>query len=407
MNKKKFTILSPRLGPVQTELYRQVFAGAGYRVKIVEDTQEGVAVGVRYVNQDACYPVILIVGMLVHELLTGNYPKDRVAVFISQTEGICRGANYPAFLRRALQKIGYGEIPIIPLGFFNYEKSPVVKINTRMLLKLAKATVLSDVLTKLWFHGRAYECHKGDSDRALSLCLEKAYPQMKSALPFGFREFIDQAAAEFDRIEKENIRKPVVGIVGEVYLKYNTFGNFQLAERLLALGAEVVVPDMYTFVQFMLLHTTIYHERFGNYPLIFRYHRIQIGVLQFYADIGNRVLDRYGGLRIGGSIHQMRKAVQPVLSDANIQGEGWYLPGKILEYCGQGITDIVCVQPFGCLPGHIVGRGTIKRIRELCGDITILPLDFDPDLSILALDSRLRLLISHASSSSQAKERKS
>jgi len=401
MNKKAFTILSPRMGPIQTELYRQVFVGEGYRIKILEDTKEGVRTGVQYVNQDACYPVVLIVGMLVHELLAGDYPKDQVGVFISQTEGICRGANYPVFLRRALDKIGYGDIPVIPLGFFNYEKSPVLRINTRVLLKLAKATVLSDFLTKLWFHGRAYEKNQGDSDEKLSQCLEAAFPQMRLFLPCGFRTYVAWAAAEFNSIDKNERKKPAVGIVGEVYLKYNVFGNYRLAERLLEMGAEVVVPDMYTFVQFMLLHTTIYHERFGMFPFISRYHRIQVEILQFYASIANRELYRYGGLRIGGSIHQMRRAVKQVLSDANIQGEGWYLPGKIMEYCDKGVRSFVCVQPFGCLAGHIVGRGTIKRLKELYGDISILPLDFDPDLSVTAMDMRLRLLMS------QAKERNS
>ena len=397
--KKDYTILCPQMAPIHFELLETAMRTAGYNLVLLREcTQKTVETGLKYVNNDACYPSILVTGQMIEALESGKYDPNKTALIMSQTGGGCRATNYIGFIRKALKDAGYPNIPVISFNVVGMEKVPGFKLTIPLLEKLLRGVLYGDLLQKMLTKNRAYEKNKGETQALFDKWMEKCKEILKNGNSKEFKQSIYDIVDDFEKIELDTFsEKPRVGIVGEVLIKYHPFGNNFVADLLEKEGAEVVLPDFMGFIKFMATHKVTFNSLLRTNPIIAKISKAAISLIDILEKDSKEALAKSKKDYLPPcNIWHLESTVKDILSIGNQTGEGWFLTAEMIEYIEHGIPNIVCVQPFACLPNHVVGKGVIKTIREKYPNANISPIDYDPGASESNQTNRIKLLMTVA-----------
>ena len=397
--KKDYTILCPQMAPIHFELLETAMRTAGYNLVLLREcTQKTVETGLKYVNNDACYPSILVTGQMIEALESGKYDPNKTALIMSQTGGGCRATNYIGFIRKALKDAGYPNIPVISFNVVGMEKVPGFKLTIPLLEKLLRGVLYGDLLQKMLTKNRSYEKNKGETQALFDKWMEKCKEILKNGNSKEFKQSIYDIVNDFEKIELDtSIEKPKVGIVGEVLIKYHPFGNNFVADLLEKEGAEVVLPDFMGFIKFMATHKVTFNSLLRTNPIVAKISKAAISLIDILEKDSKEALGKSKKDYLPPcNIWHLENTVKDILSIGNQTGEGWFLTAEMIEYIEHGIPNIICVQPFACLPNHVVGKGVIKTIREKYPNANISPVDYDPGASESNQTNRIKLLMTVA-----------
>ena len=397
--RKDYTILIPQMAPIHFELLEAGVKSEGYKVELLRDcTPHTVETGLKYVNNDACYPSILTTGQMVEALESGKYDVNKTALIMSQTGGGCRATNYIGFIRKALKDAGYPQVPVISFNIVGMEKMPGFKLTLSLVEKLLRAVVYGDLLQKMLTKNRAYEINKGKTQKLFDSWLEKCKKLVQKSTNKEFKQSIYDIVNDFEKIELDtSVKKPKVGIVGEVLIKYHPYGNNFVADKLEEEGAEVILPDFMGFIKFMLTHKITFNSLLKVSKTKAKISKMAIKIVDILEkDVVTALKNSKKDYLLPCDIFQLETKVKDVLSIGNQTGEGWFLTAEMIEYIEHGIPNIICVQPFACLPNHVVGKGVIKSIRSMFPNANIAPVDYDPGASESNQTNRIKLLMTVA-----------
>ena len=406
--KKDYTILIPQMIPIHFELLETAVRSCGYNVELLREcTSHTVETGLKYVNNDACYPSILTTGQFIEALQSGNYDVNKTAIIMSQTGGGCRATNYIGFIRKALKDAGFGQVPVISFNLVGMEKNPGFKLTPKLLGQLIKSILLGDLMQKLLHKNRAYEITKGESDALYKKWLDKSKEIIENGSTSDVKKAVYEMVEDFEKIELDtSVEKPKVGIVGEVLIKYHPFGNNFVAELLEKEGAEVVLPDFMGFVKFMATHKITFNQLLNTNKTSAKISKIAIKLINLMEKDTVKALSKSKkNYLMPCDIWHLEDKVKDILSIGNQTGEGWFLTAEMIEYIENDIPNIVCVQPFACLPNHVVGKGVIKTIREKYPMANITPVDYDPGASETNQANRIKLLMTVAKDNLKMKQK--
>ena len=397
--KKDYTILIPQMAPIHFELLESAVKASGYKVELLREcTEHTVETGLKYVNNDACYPSILTTGQMIEALQSGKYDLNKTALIMSQTGGGCRATNYIGFIRKALKDAGFENVPVISFNVVGMEKMPGFKITAPLVERLLKMVVYADLLQKMLTKNRAYEVNKGETQKLFDEWMSKCKKLLEKSTMKEFKQSIYDIVNDFEKIELDtSIPKPKVGIVGEVLIKYHPFGNNFVADKLEEEGAEVILPDFMGFIKFIATHKITFNELIKTGSMKASIFKTAIKLIDLLEkDVRIALSNSKKGYLMPCDIWKLEDKVKDVLSIGNQTGEGWFLTAEMLEYIEHGIENIVCVQPFACLPNHVVGKGVIKTIRNKYPYANISPIDYDPGASEANQTNRIKLLMTVA-----------
>lgn len=397
--RKTHTILCPQMSPIHFNILEPAFNAAGYKLEVLpNDNKEAVDVGLKYVNNDACYPSLMVVGQVMQALLSGKYDLEHVAIIMSQTGGGCRASNYIGFIRRALEKAGMSHIPVISINLSGLEGNPGFKITLDLAKRLAYACVFGDIFMKCVYRMRPYEVKKGSADRLHrkweKVCID--FVSDKRLSHTKFKQICRTIIRDFDRLPIRDVKKPRVGIVGEILVKFLPAANNKLAELLEKEGAEPVVPDLIDFMQYCFYNQNFKAEQLGTKKSTAVMANAGIKAIEWLRSAASAEFEKSKHFDPPAKIEDLAKMAEPIVSIGNQTGEGWFLTGEMMELIHNDAKNIVCTQPFGCLPNHIVGKGVIKEIRRECPDANIVAIDYDPGASEVNQLNRIKLMLSTA-----------
>ncbi len=405
--RKDYTILIPQMAPIHFELLETAVASSGYKVELLREcTNHTVETGLKYVNNDACYPSILVTGQMIEALQSGKYDLNKTALIMSQTGGGCRATNYIGFIRKALKDAGFENIPVISFNLVGMEKMPGFKLSIPLLDRLLKMVVYGDLLQKLLTKNRAYEKNKGETQKLFDEWMIKCKKLLVKSSNKEFKQSIYDIVNDFEKIELDtSIEKPKVGIVGEVLIKYHPFGNNFVVNLLEKEGAEVVLPDFMGFVKFMVTHKITFNQLLNTNKTSSKICKIAIKLIDILEKDVKIALSKSNKNYLQPcNIWHLENQVKNILSIGNQTGEGWFLTAEMIEYIENDIPNIICVQPFACLPNHVVGKGVIKTIRNKYPDANITPVDYDPGASETNQTNRIKLLMTVAKDNLKTKQ---
>ncbi|MBQ7841094.1 MAG: 2-hydroxyacyl-CoA dehydratase [Lachnospiraceae bacterium] len=398
--RKDYTILCPQMSPIHFELLEPAFNACGYHFEVLpNDNRQAIDTGLKYVNNDACYPSLLVVGQIMDALLSGKYDLHKTAVIMTQTGGGCRATNYIGFIRRALEKAGMEYIPVISLNMSGLESNPGFKLSADMLVRAAFGAIFGDIFMRCVYRMRPYEKVPGSVNELHRKWAEKckAFVSTKK-LPnyFTFRKMCRQIVEDFDRIEITDEKKPRVGIVGEILVKFAPAANNHLVDLLESEGAEAVVPDLVDFMLYCFYNQIYKADQLGTSKKTAFISNLGIQALEMVRSSARQAFEKSKHFDPPAHIKDLVAYAEPIVSIGNQTGEGWFLTGEMVELIHSGATNIVCTQPFGCLPNHVVGKGVIKELRHRYPESNIVAIDYDPGASEVNQLNRIKLMLSTA-----------
>ncbi len=397
--KKDYTILCPQMSPIHFGLLEEVFRREGYNVEIMDnDGRAAVDMGLKYVNNDACYPSLMVVGQVMLAVHSGKYDMNKTAFLMTQTGGGCRATNYIGFIRRALAKAGYPHVPVISLNLSKLEANPGFKISFSMLVRGVYAALLGDLFMRVVYRTRPYELEPGSVNALHKKWEEKALALIDSK-HVSFRKYsrmCKDIVADFDAIPLKDIQKPRVGVVGEILVKYMPAANNHLVDLLEAEGAEAVVPDLIDFMNYCFFDQIFKADNLGCSKRSKYLCKLAIKGIDLLRKPSVKAVKKSSRFIPPANIYETAERAKDIVSLGNQTGEGWFLTGEMLELISTGTPNVVCAQPFACLPNHIVGKGVIKEIRHQYPDANIVAIDYDPGASEVNQLNRIKLMLSTA-----------
>ncbi len=393
--RKEYTILTPQMSPIHFDILGPALASCGYNIEVLPSDSSCVDYGLKYVNNDACYPSLIVVGQFMQALMSGKYDLNKTALIITQTGGGCRATNYIGFIRRALENAGMGQIPVISMSA-GIEKNPGLDINMKMLHRALQALIYGDVFMRVLYKTRPYEKVKGSANALHQKWLAIAKKQVTTGNKKEFKNNIRQIVREFDELELLDIKKPRVGIVGEILVKFLPLANNHLVELLEAEGAEAVCPDLVDFFMYSLYNANFQAEYLGKKKSGAMINNLVIRYIEYYRKAASTALAASSRFEPPVHVSKLAEYAGPVVSCGNQTGEGWFLTGEMIELIHSGVPNIVCAQPFGCLPNHVVGKGVIKELRHKFPESNIVAVDYDPGATEVNQLNRIKLMLSTA-----------
>ncbi len=399
MFQEGYTILAPQMSPIHFDLLEPVFQKHGYHIVLLDnDNRSAIDMGLKYVNNDACFPSITVVGQIMDAVLSGKYDTNKLAIIMTQTGGCCRASNYVAFIRRALQKANLSHIPVISLNGNGMEKNGGFRIKPSLLMAAFQAVVYGDLLMRCLYRVRPYELKAGSANDLYhtwrDICIEELTGSGKKR---GFAALCKQIVEAFDAFPiNEHLRKPRVGIVGEILVKYMPLANNHLVDLLEREGAEAVVPDLLDFFNYCLYGAQYKEEFLGAKHISAVLSKAGIRLVEKVRAPAVNALKESKRFSPPTSIYKIAEMTKPFLSLGNQYGEGWFLTGEMVELITSGVPNIVCIQPFACLPNHVVGKGTIKALKKAYPQANIAAVDYDPGASEVNQLNRIKLMLSAA-----------
>ena len=406
--RKEYTILCPQMSPIHFDILETAFNACGYHFEVLEnDNRRAIDVGLKYVNNDACYPSLMVVGQIMDALLSGRYDVNKVAVIMTQTGGGCRATNYIGFIRRALEKAGIPQVPVISLNMAGIESNPGFHLNFEMLMRAAYAAVFGDIFMRCTYRMRPYEKEPGSVEAVHQKWLKKCreFVSAKHMNFFTFKKMCRQMIEEFDRIPITGKAKPRVGIVGEILVKFAPAANNHLVELLESEGAEAVVPDLLDFMLYCFYNQIYKADELGTSKKAALISKLGIDALEFLRSSAVKAFTKSRHFTPPVGIYKTVEYAKPIVSIGNQTGEGWFLTGEMVELIHSGVNNIVCTQPFACLPNHVVGKGVIKELRRQYPLSNIVAIDYDPGASEVNQLNRIKLMLSTAQKNMETQEK--
>ena len=396
--KKNYTILCPQMSPIHFDLIEPAVRSCGYNLEVLQNSDRtAIDTGLKYVNNDACYPSLIVVGQIMDALLSGKYDLEHTAVIMSQTGG-CRASNYIGFIRRALERAGMPQIPVISLNANGMETNPGFKITLPLLTKAMQAVVYGDLFMRVLYATRPYEAKAGSAnalhEKWKAICIKSL--QKHSLSMAEFNRNIRGIIHDFDELPRRDVQKPRVGIVGEILVKFSPLANNHVVELLEAEGAEAVMPDLLDFLLYCFYNSNFKADNLGGKRSTAHLCNMGISLLEYFRRTCRRELERSTHFLPPARIQDLASMAKHYVSLGNQTGEGWFLTGEMLELIHSGTTNIICTQPFGCLPNHIVGKGVIKGLRASHPEANIIAVDYDPGASEVNQLNRIKLMLSTA-----------
>ena len=397
--KKNYTILCPQMSPIHFDLIEPAVRSCGYNLEVLQNSDRtAIDTGLKYVNNDACYPSLIVVGQIMDALLSGKYDLEHTAVIMSQTGGGCRASNYIGFIRRALERAGMPQIPVISLNANGMETNPGFKITLPLLTKAMQAVVYGALFMRVLYATRPYEAKAGSAnalhEKWKAICIKSL--QKHSLSMAEFNRNIRGIIHDFDELPRRNVQKPKVGIVGEILVKFSPLANNHVVELLEAEGAEAVMPDLLDFLLYCFYNSNFKADNLGGKRSTAHLCNMGISLLEYFRRTCRRELERSTHFLPPARIQDLASMAKHYVSLGNQTGEGWFLTGEMLELIHSGTTNIICTQPFGCLPNHIVGKGVIKELRASHPEANIIAVDYDPGASEVNQLNRIKLMLSTA-----------
>ena len=398
--KKEHTILIPDMLPEHFKLIGKIMQNYGYNVELLQTAgPKIIEAGLKSVHNDTCYPALLVVGQFIDALESGKYDKDKTALMITQTGGGCRASNYIYLLKKALIKGGYGHIPVISLNFSGLNKQASFGFTLPMALQLVYSVFLCDLIMLLYNQCVPYETVAESSDcardEAFGLCcalFKKGRLIPYKTIKTTYKNILDI----FSKIDKKNEKKIKVGIVGEIYVKYSPLGNNDLEKFLRLAGAEVVVPGLLDFFMYCVTNSINDRKLYGTKPIKATLYKIAYNwLLKKQVDLIAAIKEN-SDFSPPASFEETEKGALEYISHGVKMGEGWLLTAEMVELIHSGAENIVCAQPFGCLPNHIIGKGMIRKIKEKNPKANIVAIDYDPGATKVNQENRIKLMVSIA-----------
>ena len=396
--KKNYTIIGPQMSPIHFRLLEKAFASGGYNFVVLDAVDpKAVEAGLKYVNNDACYPSLLVAGQMISALESGKYDLDKVALVITQTGGGCRATNYIGFIRRALNDAGMSQVPVLSLSAQGFEKNPGFKLTLPLIDNLVKSLVVGDVFMRVLYRTRPYEAIPGSANQLYEKWNAIAEEMFKERVSFkAFHKLLKNIIQDFDRLPLKPIKKPRVGVVGEILVKFHPTANNQIVETIEREGAECVMPDLLDFFFYSFATGIFRHDQLAFPEKTKRNAKLLVWALELYRRKMKKYLNKSRRFEAPNSIYKMMKGVDDIVQLGNITGEGWFLTAEMVELIHEGAPSIACVQPFACLPNHVTGKGMIKELRRRFPSANISAIDYDPGSSEVNQLNRLKLLLSNA-----------
>ena len=397
--KSNYTILAPQMSPIHFDFLEQSFRYCGYQFEILSDlSRKTIDTGLQYVNNDACYPSIIVVGQILNALLSGKYDLNKTAVMIQQTGGGCRASNYIGFIRRALENAGMSQIPVISLNPGGLEKNPGFSVSPKLLFSSLKALIYGDVLMRVLYRTRPYEKVAGSAnalyEKWRTICISSI---QKGNRWREYKRNIQGIIKDFDDLELiEDIKKPRVGIVGEIFIKYLPAANNHLVNFLEAEGAEAVVPDILDFFTYCCYDYVFNARYLGKKKAYAMIGRFLIWGLERLRKTATQALSKSKRFVPHANLYELVQYADPIISVGNHCGEGWFLTGEMCELIHSGTSNIICVQPFACLPNHVAGKGVLKEMRQRYTEANIVAVDYDSGSSEVNQINRIKLMLTNA-----------
>ena len=399
--KKDYTILVPTMLPMHFKMIINVLGTYGYKMALLEKSgPEIAATGLKYVHNDTCYSAILVIGQFIDALQSGKYDPDKVALIYFQTGGGCRASNYVSLLRKALEKAGYGHVPVITFSFQGIEKHPGFQIGVKQLLSIACAVLYGDLLMTLVNQTKPYELQAGEAQRRANLWTERLGRELgtnpKAAL-HRLKKNYRAILKDFASIPREARDTVRVGVVGEIFVKYSPLGNNNLEDFLVREGAEVDMPGLLDFLLYCVYNNVMDYRLYRrNSRVSYAAYCVAYRYLLHCKHVMIRCIQEQGVFRAPTPFEETVKLGDGYLGIGAKMGEGWLLTSEMLELIHSGAENIVCTQPFGCLPNHICGKGMMKPIKDKNPDVNIVAIDYDAGATRVNQENRLKLMLANA-----------
>lgn len=399
MLEKGYTILVPQMSPIHYDIVEPVFRKHGYNIEVLHNDDRGaVDMGLKFVNNDACYPSITVVGQIMSAVLSGKYDTDHLAIMMTQTGGCCRASNYVGFIRRALDKVGLSHIPVISVNVNGMEKNEGFEMSPKLLFECFIAVIFGDLLMRCLYHMRPYELKEGSANELhhkwRDICIKYVTGESKK---YSFAKICHGIVEDFDKLPiNEELKKPRVGVVGEILVKYMPLANNHIVELLEREGAEAVVPDLMDFANYYLYKNDYKHKYLGSRAIASVVAFAGVRTVNLIRRPALKALKKSKHFEEPMKIQKIAELAKPFLSLGNQYGEGWLLAGEMAELITTGTPNIVCIQPFACLPNHVVGKGVIKAMKKKYPQANIVAVDYDPGASEVNQLNRIKLMLSSA-----------
>ncbi len=406
--KEEYTLLAPQMLPIHFGMITRCFELEGYKIEtLTTEGKEIIDTGLKYVHNDTCYPALLVIGQLINAIERGLYDPHKVALLITQTGGGCRASNYIHLLRKALAKAGYDYVPVVSLNLSGLEKNPGFGLNLRMIRRMAYAMYYGDILMWLGNQCRPYELKKGETDELTEKWKNRIINEFSESGGLSlsvFRKNLDDIARDFSKIERSKEKKVPVGVVGEIYVKFSSLGNNNLERFLLDEGAEPIVPGLADFMIFKVDNRIVDVDLYGGKPG----KKTVVGILKKYFEkLQSELIDtvkRYPEFRAPEPFSHLKELVKGYLGYGNKMGEGWLLTAEMLDLIHLGVPNIVCAQPFGCLPNHVAGKGMIRKLKDDYPNSNIVAIDYDAGATRINQENRIKLMLANALKLKEAEE---
>jgi len=395
--REKYTVLIPQMSPIHFTYLKDVMLSCGYNVELLPPVDKNsVEEGLKYINNDACYPTIVTLGQIISALKSGKYDLNKTAVFMSQTGGGCRASNYVALLRKALKDMGMEQVPVVSFNAVGLEKNPGFKITLKMGFGLAVGVIYGDLVMRLLYATRPYEKEKGTCQAILDKWHDKI---VENVLHFNKKDYyanIKEIVEEFDKVERTGEVKPKVGVVGEILVKYHPNANNNIVDTIEAEGGEAVVLDLLDFFLYGMVNKKFNYEHLSGSWKEMKVNQLAIKGVEWLRKPMREALGASEHYTEPAHIEKTAEAASEVLSIGNQCGEGWLLTGEMVELIRSGVDNIVCLQPFACLPNHVTGKGMLKALRKMNPKANIVAIDYDPGASDVNQLNRIKLMMSTA-----------
>lgn len=398
--RKEYTILIPDMIPVHFKLLRNIFTLHGYRVGLLKNTgRKVVDTGLKYVHNDTCYPALLVIGQMISALQSGKYDVNKIALMITQTGGGCRASNYIHLLRKALVKAGLGHIPVISLNLSGLESNSGFHLTLEMLYQALIGLTYGDLFMLLKNQVRSYEVNKGDADALIDKWvkeLSNQFRRRKGYTPKGMERNMKTIVEDFTKIPVKNVSKTKVGVVGEIYVKYSSMANNDLENFLVNQDCEVMVPGVMGFMMFKIDNRIEDINLYGGNPAKKKVCQLLMKYCEMLEKMLYNAVSENSEFLPPSKYAHIKQLITGVVGLGNKMGEGWLLTAEMLELAESGYGNIICAQPFGCLPNHIVGKGMIRKVKEIYPKANIVPIDYDPGATKVNQENRIKLMLAVA-----------
>lgn len=395
--KKNYTILAPNMLPIHFKILDKIFKDYGFNIEFLEDDVSTIIEeGLKYSNNDICYPAMIVIGQFISALKSGKYDVNKTALLMTQTGGGCRASNYIHLIRKALENSGFSEVPAIGLSVAGIEKHPGLKMGPHIILKLTYGVIYGDLIMYLYNKVKPYEINKGQCDIVLEKIVANLNKNFSNLSYLKISKISKDIVESFNKIEVNKENKIKVGIVGEIYMKYSRMGNNHLEEFLVNEDAEVVQSGLMDFINYCILNSIIDYKLYKRGYIKSKFASTGYKLILKIQRKINKVIKENSRFEGPTDFEEIRKMADGYIGYGVKMGEGWLLVANMIELINSGANNIICAEPFGCLPNHIVGRGAIRKIVDKNPEANIVVIDYDPSQSKINQENRIKLMLSNA-----------